>query len=286
VHKLSVILLFVVFSTSMWSQTPQPDEITIGPVIATENIQGIPVNIPVTAFLKLATDSAGISVNLRLAANLSDLQQKIGSIIDTAPLPHNVCDHFGVDNIVARIWGKQLNASPNQLTLKLNGDVDDWTCVKNPVPCSKVTWGGGFIKYPQITLYDCNSPIENKNINQPFEANLSTSLQVVDPQTVSVVLGNPSVNLGGKLGGVTQGILNIAGVNLNQKASDALKQAVDPAKLRQALPPDIQSLNLAITDAHFSNENGQGFANLGLSGKIPANQVTVLFQTLLAKPAH
>jgi hypothetical protein len=92
----------------------------------------------------------------------------------------------------------------------------------------------------------------------------------------------PVLTLGGRFGGITQGVLNVAGVDINQKAADALKQAIDPTKLQETLPADIRLLNLSMADASFSALNGQALINLHLSGKVPANQLTLLFQTLLA----
>jgi hypothetical protein len=270
------ILMLAAFQSL--GQTPQSDELVIGPVVASENIQGVPVNIPITVFLKLATSVEGVTVNIRVVANLGDLQQKVGSVIDTLPLPHDVCGHFG-NNTVARIWGKELNASDDILILRLHGDVNEWTCVKNPIPCSKVDWSK---IYPQVTLYDCNSPIETQVINQPFTAALSVKIAVVDGQALAVNILKPEINLGGQYGGISQGILNIAGADINQKAADAIKQAVDPNKLRQALPPEIQTLNLKIADSGFSALNGQALVTLHLSGTVPASQLSSLIQAALA----
>jgi hypothetical protein len=282
--SLVLCLLFVVGavnSQSAGALQGGPDELVIGPFVSSQNIQGVVVNLPVTAFVKMVTAFDGVTVNLRLVGNLADVQQKIGGIIDTLPLPTNVCSHMGADNLVARIWGKQLTVSGNALTLNLQGDVNDWACAPNPLPCTKIDWQGGSIKFPVPVFWPCNPPIETQLVNQPFSASLSAVVHLLDRQTLGVNLLNPSINLGGTFGGITAGVLRIAGVDISQKASDALRQAIDPGKLRQTLPQELQSLNLSIASAGFTSVNGQALIGIQLTGKIPPAQLTQLLQKLV-----
>jgi hypothetical protein len=183
---------------------PAKDEVMVGPVSVTQPVQGVVLNFRGTAFLSLKTEGNSVVLRARTVADLSDLQSKIAALIDTVPLPTNNCDHFGVDNVVARIWGKRLDITGSTATLRLNGDVDSWACVKNPLPCSKVVWvnDGPFgLSRPKIETWECNPPIKNRNINQPFDAAVPFTLEVRDPQTVGISLGAPTVTLGGALGG-------------------------------------------------------------------------------------
>ena len=240
---------------------PRPDEAQIGPLSSIQTVQGIQISTPVTLFLALLPVEDKVQAKGRVVVDLSDLQNKVGALIDTIPLPTDNCQHFGPDNIVARIWGKRITIDGEVATLTLNGDVDIWECAKNPVLCSRIEWDehnifGGTIRTPRVVLYDCNPPIKIPGVNQPFEATLPFQGMVADQQAVAVKLGDPTVNLGGTLGGVTEGILKIAGVDINIKAKELLDGAIRPDLLRQTLPTDLLELNPTITRAQLLDNQG------------------------------
>jgi hypothetical protein len=138
---------------------PGRDEVLLGPISMTQPVQGIPLNVKTSAFLSIKTENNSVVLRVRAIADLADLQAKIAAIIDTAPLPTNNCDAFGLDNIVARIWGKRLDVSDTTAILRLNDDVDGWACVKNPIPCTKLVWvndGPCGLTRPKIESWECN----------------------------------------------------------------------------------------------------------------------------------
>jgi hypothetical protein len=241
---------------------PRKDESLFGPYSLSQTVQGVPLSTQASAFLSLLPEGDALRINVRVVPDLSDLQQKIGTLVDTISLPADNCAHFSLDNIVARIWGKQITVSGNVATLKLNGDVDVWTCLENPVPCTKVEWDG---IVPRLITYGCNPPIKNRNVNQPFEATLPFRLVVVDPQTVAVELGDPNVNLGGALGGVTGKILKIAGVEINSRVKEALSQAINPDLLKASLPEDLRQFDSTITRAELLNNSSALAATFEMS---------------------
>jgi hypothetical protein len=221
----------------------------LGPFPIAQTVQGVPIAASAYVFLSVKRADDPIEVSARIVADLSDLQRKAGALVDTIPLPTDNCAHFGVDNLVARIWGKQITVNGDMALLKLNGDVDVWTCAKNPIPCTRLEgWN--------LVVYDCNPPIKNRNINQPFEATLPFRLTLVDPHTVAVRLGDPNVNLGGLLGGVTNGILKIAGVDINARAKQALEGAINLDSLKKSLPSELLAFNSNLMRAElFSNSD-------------------------------
>ncbi len=228
---------------------PHPDELLLGPVTFAPVVRGVPLSLPVSVLISLQPIGDQLRINARAFADLSDLQHKIGALIDTIPLPQDNCQHFGIDNFVARIWGKKITIDGNLATLTLNGDVDNWTCLKNPVPCTKFE---GF----RLVFFDCNPPIKNRNINQPFDARLPFQVVVADPHTIALQLGNPSVDLGGSLGGVTEGILRIAGVDISAKVRELLAGSISPDLLQQTLPADLLPLRPVITRAELVSHSG------------------------------
>jgi hypothetical protein len=119
---------------------PAKDEVLIGPIALSEPVQGVPVNIKSSAFVSNTTEANTVRLRLRAVADLADLRAKTPALFDSIPLPTNNCDHFGVDNIVARIWDKRLEVNGSSAVLRLNGEVDNWTCIKNR--CLVQSWSG------------------------------------------------------------------------------------------------------------------------------------------------
>jgi hypothetical protein len=279
---LRVVMSLLISGFALWAQ----GEAVIGPVTLNQSIQGVPVEIPVTSFVGMSTTQQGIAVRIRLEARLRNLQTKIGSIVDTVALPTDNCSHFGIDNLTARIWGKSLTPSGNLALLELKGDVEDWACAKNPIPCSKVVMKRNSLGFdsPALEFFDCNPPVKNKNIQQPFTARLSARVVQLDPQNVRVDLQDPQVDLGGKLGGVTGGILKIVGININDKIADAFSHAIDANLLRQSLPPDLQKLGLAISGAAFADDSGELVVRTALQGMVTPDKMTDLMRTILNAP--
>ena len=233
----------------------RPGEALLGPFPIEQNVQGVPVSMRAYTFLSVKSAADPIEVSARVVVDLSDLQSKAGSLVDTIPLPTDNCARFGVDNLVAKIWGQQITIDSDVATLKLNGDVDVWTCAKNPIPCTRLEgWS--------LVFYDCNPPIKNRNLNQPFEANIPFRLGLVDRHTIEVKLGTPAVNLGGVLGGVSGGILKIAGVDINDLVKKAIEGAIGQDLLKKTLPAELLSFNPVITKAELLSNAGALAASL------------------------
>ncbi len=278
----TLFLIMIVVSTVAEPQMlfrPRSDEIVIGPVAIQESIQGIPVALRAWSFISILPINNQLTLQARVFADLSDLQRKVGKIIDTIPLPTKNCHHDGLDNLIARIWGKELAIRGTTARLTLRGDVEVWSCVKNPVPCTRVDWDGII---PRTRVYDCNPPIKNRNLKQPFEATLPFSLTVPDAQSVAIALGQPTINLGGPLGSVSAGILKIAGVNLNDKVKRALEQAIKPDMLKKSLPPEVQPFQLRIVSASLAAADGGALTAIAeMKASISTVTATELIQTLI-----
>jgi hypothetical protein len=264
---------------------PRQGEVLIGPLSFSQTVQGVPLTTRISTFLAVTTKPDQLRVAARVVADFSDLQQKIGALIDTIALPADNCNHFGVDNLVARIWGKQIVLPNSGPILDLHGDLDVWTCTRNPVPCTRVEWDekeilGAKIRTPRLVTYDCNPPLKTR-VNQPFEATLPFRLSVVDPHTVAVELGTPAVNLGGTLGGVTGTVLKIAGVDVNGRVKEILDGAIKPELLQRSLPDDFLRLNPTITRAALLNNSGALAASIELDAAADGKAVGELLQLLL-----
>jgi hypothetical protein len=270
---------------------PRTGEALLGTSTVEQAVQGVPVTAHVYTFLSLKPSGSQVVAHARAVVDLGDLQNKIGALIDKIPLPTDNCSHFGVDNVVARIWGKQVTVSGNVATLKLNGDAEIWTCIKNPIPCSRIEWDeknvfGAIIRIPRTVFFDCNPPMKTRNLSQPFEAMLPFTVAVVDSQTYAVRLGDPSVDLGGALGGVTEGILRIAGVEINTKAKEALDRAVNLETLKQSLPQFLLKYHPTLTRAELLSNSGALALSLELESTLNSRELGELIGELLSHRPH
>jgi hypothetical protein len=272
--------------------TPQPDEILLGPFAVTQDLGGEPINVRASSYVKVVPESSAWRFHLRGVLDLGDLQRKIGTLVDRIALPTNNCDHFGVDNLAARIWGKDLSIAGNSATLTLHGDVEVWTCAKNPVPCSRVDWVlqdgpfGSKFSVPEVRLYDCNPPIKTRNLTQPFTAKLPLTLSVIDTKSAGVNIGTPSIDLGGPLGGVTSGILQIAGININAQVKAALDRAIGPEMLQKSIPAEFLAVNPTIKAARFFDNNGSFAATVELTALVTEGDLTQLLRVVLPEKSR
>jgi hypothetical protein len=255
---------------------PREDEMLVETRTLEQVVQGVPLQAQLYTFISLQPVDSLIRVNARAVADLADFQNKIGSLVDTIPLPTDNCSRFGLDNIVARIWGKQITIGDNGPALKLNGNVEVWTCVKN-VPCSKIEVDGW---RPRIVTWDCRPPIKNRNLSQSFEALLPFSVEKVDDQSIGLKLGTPSIDLGGPLGNVTEGILRIAGVDINAEAKKALDRALNPGSLTQTLPDFLIPYNPTLTRAGLLNNSGMLALTLEAEATLTGEQFGELVELL------
>jgi hypothetical protein len=70
---------------------------------------------------------------------------------------------------------------------------------------------------------------------------------------------------------------------MNQKAADALTKAIDPEKLKLAIPSEFLDYSPKIDSARFIDDAGQLAAEINMSALIPAEKVTALVKDLIDK---
>jgi len=270
-------LLIALLARSGLAQ-PGAREIRVGPVVYHPTVQGFVLSTPVLLFISFQPQGPNgpPRLKVRVVVDLSDLQGKIGPIIDTVPLPSDNCAHFGADNIVASIWSKKITLHTGA-ALKLSGDADIWTCAKN-IPCTRVDWDGWA---PHLVTFDCNPPIKNRNVNQPFDAVLPFRLALSSPRTVTIEIDDPTVTPGGSAGWVVAKLFEISGIDIDNRVRAAFAAAVKPDLVSTLLPAEIQRLNPTITQASFVNKSGALAAEMELEAPIDAQFVGQIVRLLL-----
>ena len=240
---------------------PRPGELLVGPLLFSQSVLGIDLPLRVSAFLVATPDDDRLRVDVRVVTDLFKLQENIGGIIDRVPLPTDNCPHFGIDILVARIWGKRITINGNVATLTLSGDAENWAC--------------GSL-FGQIA--------KNRNFEASFDATIPFTLERADSHTVAVKLDRPSVDPHGPLGGVVSELFRIVGVDINRMAKEALDRTIDSKLLRVTVPDYLLWLNPDIQRAELVSNNGALAASVEMSATLDPNSIAELLLMLWNRP--
>jgi hypothetical protein len=268
----------------------EPDDFLVGPIEYQQDVNGVPVTIVAKTYFKIQTLDNKLYLKAQVIGDLGDLQRKIGPIVDSFKLPWENCRSYSPNNPVVDLPRKELPFRDGSAVFSIGGKVTMWQCLENPIPNSKIEWqlrdvGFGIrTKVPVVVTWP-GSPIKTILVSQPFDADLPVTLVRNNETTVSLVVGRPDIELRGSLAFIAQGILNIAGIDVNQKAADALRKAIDPEKLKLSIPEQFQQFNPKIDSARFIDHEGKLAIEMNLSALIPAAKVTDMVKGLIDKKA-
>jgi hypothetical protein len=271
-----------------WPLHAGADDVKIGPIEYQQEVNGVTVNVSVMTHVRVDSVDNKIRLGVRVVGDLSDLQRKIGPIVDSFNLPRNNCGSYSPNNPVVAIPRKELTFRNGTPVFEIGGSVTMWQCVENPVPNSKIEWeikkiGPIKTKVPVLKTWP-GDPIKTILLKQSFEASLPIGLAKHDHASVGVTFSKPDIQLTGKYAFITNGVLQIAGIDINKKAHDALRKAIDPAKLRLAIPEELRKFNPAVESARLFDDAGHLAAEIKLNAEVPAAAMTELIKTLLDRP--
>jgi hypothetical protein len=270
-------LLVVVFVSRATAQ------LAIGPIPITSSINGIPITVSVTSWISVNSVGDEITVHARLFADLIDLQKKFSNIVDSVKRSAGDCSR-SVDgqNPVVSFKGGSLWPSSDQLIIFVRGDVDVWSCNVGR-PQSAIRWQRKKIAFLTLKL-----PVRRtwrnvkKNIDgsEPFHGMLPIALGEKDDANVALRVTKSTIRFEGEPSFLTNTNLNLAMTDMNQKVSKALQSAIDMPKLKDALPKEIQKLNMTIISARFRDRGGHAIAEINLAARSSGNTTSSLLQQI------
>jgi hypothetical protein len=263
-------------------------QLAVGPIAITNNVNGVPITVSATSWITVNSADNEITVSARIFADLVDLQKKFSSVVGTFKLPANSCANRSADNTspVVALKSSSLWPRGDQLVMFIRGHVDTWSCVDLPGK-SEIQWQKkkiGFINMKVPVFRTWANVKKNKDNTQPFDASLPIELVKKDDATVALEVVKPDVKSAGRFAFVTNAILKLANVDMNKKAASALQSAIDPAKLKAALPKALQKLNMSVVSARFRDHGGHAIAEINLAAKIPVDSTTEEIQQIAASP--
>jgi len=285
---ISALALGLLAMTLNEAAAIEPDDFLVGPIEYQQDVSGVPVTIVAKTYFKIQTLENKLYLKAQVIGDLGDLQRKIGAIVDSFKLPWENCRSYSPNNPVVDIPRKELPFRDGAAVFSIGGKVTMWQCLENPIPNTKVEWqlrdvGFGIkTKVPVVVTWP-GSPIKTILLTQPFDADLPITLVRNNESTVSLNVGSPDIELKGSLAFITKGVLSVAGIDINQKAADALRKVVDPEKLKLTIPEQFQEFNPKIDSARFIDYDGKLAIEMNLSALIPAAKVTDMVKGLIDK---
>src|SRR5215813_4520000 len=235
-------LLVVCVVSSATAQT------AVGPVAITNTVNGVPVTVNATSWITVNSSGSELTVQARIFADLIDLQKKFASILDAFKPSANNCANKAADtqNAVISFRNGSIVPVDDQLMMSVRGDVGVVSCVAGPQRIATVLKNKKllFLKWKVPVTHVVRTVKERKDGAQGFRGNLPIQLVKKDGASVA---------------------LNLAKTHINQKVYAALQSAIDPAKLKAALPKDLQKMNMTVVSARFRSYGGHAIAEINLA---------------------
>ena len=258
--------------------------VEIAPMTQPVDVNGVAVQVTLRGDLKPTIANRVLTVRAEVVIDLADLQAKLGQIVATFPLPRDNCASFKPDNIVASLSEAGIGAREGAAIVVLKGNVEIWTCLENPVPKTKVEMqvkdvGFGIKTKVPVVITWPGDPLKTRLASQSFTASVPFLLRA-QGESVGIEPGQPSIDLTGQYASITEGLLSIAGVNINDFALAALQKAIDWSQLRACFPQELAKLNPQFEEAEFAEVDGRLMAKAVVTGRLESTNALDLYTQL------
>jgi hypothetical protein len=254
-------------------------QLSVGPVTIKNTVNGVPVTVSATSYTTVKPVNNDIVVTARIFADLVDLQKKFASIVGKFRLAADNCVTKGAEpNPVVSLKSSSLWPRSDQLVMFLRGHVDMWSCVAGP-PKTETRWQQkkiAFIKYKVAVQHTVKELKKSKNDTQPFDATLPAILMKTDDGKVSLEFAKTYL----KVEGYSDTVLKRTNEDINKNALNALQSAIDPVKLKAALPKELQKLNMSVSSARFRDYGGHAIAEINLAATISGSSASLVRQVV------
>jgi hypothetical protein len=112
---------------------------------------------------------------------------------------------------------------------------------------------------------------KKNDFTQSFRGNLPIQLVKKDGANVGLKIAEHDIKLEGQDLAMTTASLNLAKMDLNRKAYNALQSAIDPAKLKAILPKEYQKMNMTVVSTRFRSYGGHAIAEINLAAASAPN---------------
>jgi len=230
-------------------------------------VNGVPVTVNATSWITVNSSGSELTVQARIFADLIDLQKKFASILDAFKPSANNCANKAADtqNAVISFRNGSIVPVDDQLMMSVRGDVGVVSCVAGPQKIATVLKNKKllFLKWKVPVTHVVRTVKERNDGAQAFRGSMPIQLVKKDGASVALKVVEPNIKLEGQEALMTNA--NLAKTHINQKVYAALQSAIDPAKLKAALPKDLQKMNMTVVSARFRSYGGHAIAEINLA---------------------
>jgi hypothetical protein len=234
---------------------------------------GAAVDVKVKSSFSRQESGQSVRVSGLSTVDLSDLQQKLPTIVGALDVPRNNCQRFASDNVVASVGGSTLSFANNTPTLSISGLSSVWACLQNPTPETKVVWAiqqiapGIKTKVPNVVTTP-GAPLKTKLVETGFE----WSAPLVWTQPGKMRTGSATIGLrdssANKDDRKPQWLDALAG-SLGEQINKTLTPFIDVNKI---VPAEFVEKSLVINSVNFINQDGHLVAKVNWSATVPVAQ--------------
>lgn len=265
-------------------------QLAYGPTVIKTEVNGVPITLSATSRITINAVGDKLTVDARILADLVDLQKNFTSVVDTFEPPADQCANrggAGKSPIVAFKSGS-LWPRGDQVVMFMRGHIDVWSC-RLGRRHSTIRWRKKKIaflklKIPQIHVW--RRLIKKRDGAQPFRGSLPVYLVKKKNEKIALEAATPAIKLGGQEALLTHATLRSAKAEINRTVANALQHAIDPATLKDALPTELQKLDLGVVSARFRSLGGHVLAEVNLGGCVAGQSRTQLLQLVAARSAN
>jgi hypothetical protein len=269
--------LFAAFLPSAVAAQQQAD-INTAETAFSVPVSGAVVDVSVKTSFSSQHIGSNVSITGSSILDLSDLQGKLPEIVARFDLPHNSCQRFADDNVVASPQRGALVLANNTPTLSISGLSSVWVCLQNPVPETKVVWSAQQIapgvqtKVPTVVIL-AGAPIKSKLMDVQFE----WAAPLVWTQSGKMQAGGGTITLKGTDG--DQNTKNERKVQrltpLSASLADQVNMIITPLfDAKKIVPTELAEKHPVIESVEWINKDGHLAAKVRWGATIPADQET------------
>ena len=220
-------------------------EFILGPFPLPQTVEGVPIALRASVFVTLEMNEIELRIGARVVGDLSDLQRKIQQVAKHLELPSDRCESKDMDTLKYALTTRDevLSVRDAQAMLDFGGKVEACYWFMNPI-CTK------FDPWPKI--YACPNKLK---LSDSFRAHAPFEL-IAKNQTVALTPHKPRIDLGSDLATVATKLLKKLGVDIERELQRLFEQAIDPVRLKNALPAGLLQLNPVFSGARFFDNSG------------------------------
>lgn len=265
-------------------------QIVTGPVAIKSDVNGVPITVRATSWVTIKAVDDKLTVDARIMADLVGLQKNFARIVGTFEPPAKRCSNRRgtTKNPVVTFKRGSLWPRGDQVVIFMRGHIDVWSCSAGRKK-SAIRWHKkkiAFIRMSIPQIHTWRNVTKKKDGTQPFHGRMPVYLEETKDARLALQPANPVISLDGPEALLTHATLRLAKARISRTAADALEHAIDPVKLKSALPAALQKLDMTVMSARLRGLGGHVIAEINLGASLSGASRTQLLQTIASRSSN